>query len=93
MLYELLAYNTDGRYPWDVRYRAYTTSAKKAEAFRKIPKIQFSNSGHGIVFVARLVKGKQKTIGTLSAYVYENLHQHELSVAKTDIEEMEKRRL
>lgn len=35
----------------DVRYRDYTTSRKKAEAFKRIPKIPFTNNGHGIVAV------------------------------------------
>lgn len=33
----------------DCRYRDYTTSAAKAEKFRRVPKIQFTDSGHGIV--------------------------------------------
>jgi hypothetical protein len=48
----LEAYGTDSRYSDDVRYRAYTTSRKKAEAFARIPRIQFTDSGHGIVFAA-----------------------------------------
>lgn len=37
----------------DVRYREYTTSEKKAEIFRGVPKIQFTDSGHGIVPAVR----------------------------------------
>lgn len=33
----------------DVRYREYTTSAKKAELFKDVPRISFTDSGHGIV--------------------------------------------
>jgi hypothetical protein len=33
----------------DVRYREYTTSDKRAEIFKTFPKIQFTDSGHGIV--------------------------------------------
>lgn len=33
----------------DVRYREYTTSEKKAEIFLGVPKVQFTDSGHGIV--------------------------------------------
>lgn len=33
----------------DVRYREYTTSAKKAELFKEVPRISFTDSGHGIV--------------------------------------------
>lgn len=74
MIYLLQAYNTDSRYPWDVRYREYTSSKRKAEAFDKIPKIQFTDSGHGIVFSAREHHGKRKpTIHEVSTYVYEHL--------------------
>jgi hypothetical protein len=33
----------------DVRYREYTTSAKKAEIFKGVPRISFTDSGHGII--------------------------------------------
>jgi hypothetical protein len=51
--YELVGFNTDARYRDDVRWREYTTSAKRADEFGQIRKIQFSDSGHGIVFEAR----------------------------------------
>ena len=74
MTYELIAYNTDGRYPTDVRYRDYTASKKRADGFSKIPKIQFTDSGHGIVFSVREHRGKRKPIiHELSMYVYEHL--------------------
>lgn len=45
----------------DVRYREYTTSAKKAEIFKDVPKIQFTDSGHGIVPAVREhVKGPRE---------------------------------
>lgn len=75
MVYELVAYNTDCRYPQDIRYREYTISKKKAEIFEKIPKIQFTDSGHGIVFHAREMKsreGRKQTISTLRDYVKEH---------------------
>lgn len=73
MIWELIAYNTDSRYPDDKRYRDYTPSKKKAEAFNKIPKIQFSDSEHGIVFSARPHKGTRKPrITILSDYVREH---------------------
>lgn len=73
MVYELIAYNTDQRYD-DVRYREYTSSEKKAKLFSQIPKIQFTDSGHGIVFSAREHKGKRKPCVTvLSDYVRKNL--------------------
>lgn len=52
MVYELVGFNTDSRYRDDVRWREYTTSEKKAEQFGQIRKVQFSDSGHGIVFQA-----------------------------------------
>lgn len=32
-----------------IRYREYTTSAKKAKLFENVPRISFTDSGHGIV--------------------------------------------
>lgn len=71
MLYELEAYSTANYL--DVRYRAYTTSKKKAEAFEKIPKIQFTDSGHGIIFTALEVKRRREEVRTLSEYVNNSL--------------------
>ena len=62
MVYELIGYNTDGRYRDDVRHREYTTSKKKAELFEQIPKIQFNDSGHGIVFMALEHSGRRQPI-------------------------------
>jgi hypothetical protein len=41
----------------DVRYREYTTSVRKAELFKTIPKIKFTDSGHGIVPVVNEHRG------------------------------------
>ena len=69
-VWELRAWNTDSRCRDDIRYRNYTQSKKTAELFEKIPKIQFTDSGHGIVFSAWSHKGKRKPlIFTLSDYV------------------------
>lgn len=74
MIYELVGYNTDSRYPNDIRYRKYTSSEREAKLFGKIPKIQFSDSWHGIVFVAREHRGAKQPIRTeLSMYVYTEL--------------------
>ena len=74
MVWELEAYNTDCRYSSDIRYREYTSSQKKAEAFQKIPKIQFTDSGHGIVFTAIIHAGKRKpTISILADYVRQHI--------------------
>ena len=70
----LEAFNTDCRYRDDIRYRAYTTSQRKADLFKQIPKIQFSDSGHGIVFSAREHTGRrERSIYTLADYVRENM--------------------
>ncbi len=74
MVYKLEAYNTDCRYRDDIRYREYTSSKRKAEDFNKIPKIQFSDSGHGIVFSATEHQGRRKpSIYILSEYVSQEL--------------------
>lgn len=70
-VWELIGYNTDSRYD-DVRHREYTQSEKRADAFAQIPKIQFTDSGHGIVFAAREHSGKRKPTVNLS-YVGEQL--------------------
>lgn len=72
MVYELLAYNTESFS--DILYREYTTSQKKVDRFKRIPKIQFTDSGHGIVFWAFKHKGRrEKTIHTLYEYVAKHL--------------------
>lgn len=58
----------------DCRYRDYTTSEKKAVAFRNIPKIRFTDSGHGIVPSVYVHTGKRlPTIRTLADYVREHV--------------------
>lgn len=44
----------------DCRYREYTTSARKAELFKSVPKIQFTDSGHGIVPHVREHSGRRE---------------------------------
>jgi hypothetical protein len=95
-VYVLEAYNTDSRYPNDIRYREYTTSKTKADLFNKIPKIQFTDSGHGICFYAREHKGHHKELRhELSEYVFTNmlkLKPHKTKKpTKTDILNMLKR--
>lgn len=72
MTWVLEAYDTDCR---DVRHRSYTTSRKKAEAFDRIPRIQFSDSGHGIVFSATELAPRTKRLPLyrgLSDYIREH---------------------
>ena len=74
MVYELIAYNTDCRYQEDVRFREYTSSKKKADKFDNIPKIQFSDSGHGIVFQSREHRGaRKKPVSVLREYVRKHI--------------------
>jgi len=73
-IYVLEAYNTDSRYRTDIRYREYTASKRRADLFNKIPKIQFSDSGHGIVFSATEHRGRREPRKTeLSSYVMEQM--------------------
>lgn len=53
----LEAYDTDGR---NARCREYTTSRTKAEAWARIPRIDFTDSGHGIVFNVWAHQGRRK---------------------------------
>lgn len=43
----------------DVRYRAYTTQEARAERFKRVPRIDFTDSGHGIVPVVREHTGRR----------------------------------
>jgi argonaute-like protein implicated in RNA metabolism and viral defense len=44
----------------DVRYREYTTSSKKADLFKQVPKIKFTDSGHGIIPVVKEHSGRRE---------------------------------
>ena len=51
--YELIAFGTDRPGFSDLRHREYTRSRERADRFKKVPRIPFTDSGHGIVFIAR----------------------------------------
>jgi hypothetical protein len=54
----LEGYDTGAR---EARWREYTYSDAKAEAWERLPRIQFTDSGHGIVFQAhRLEPGAKR---------------------------------
>ena len=73
-LYELIGFSTESIGFDDVRFRDYTTSTKKAEKFSKIPKIQFSDSNHGIVFSAIPCRKRTKPkINMLRDYVNKHM--------------------
>ena len=58
----------------DVRYREYTTSARKAEAFKSIPRIDFTDSGHGLVPSVHPFRGRKlPAISALADHVREHL--------------------
>jgi hypothetical protein len=60
MVWELIGFSTEERGENAVRYRTYTTSTKTARLFDRIPRIDFTDSGHGIVFGAHEHRGKRK---------------------------------
>lgn len=73
-MYLLIAYNTDARYPNDIRWREYTGSKRRADQFAKIPKLCFTDSGHGIVFMSSKHRGaKLKEIREVTDYVAKKL--------------------
>jgi hypothetical protein len=51
----------------DVRYREYTTSSRKASLFKLVPRINFTDSGHGIVPVVREHSGRKEPRNMLLA--------------------------
>jgi hypothetical protein len=46
----------------DVRYREYTTSARKADLFKQVPKIRFTDSGHHIIPFVKETAGKRQPV-------------------------------
>jgi hypothetical protein len=58
--YMLLAFNTENRS--DIRFCDYTTSIAKVLAWERIPKIRFTDSGHGIVFTAIMLSPNKRSI-------------------------------
>lgn len=51
----------------DIRYREYTSSVKKAELFKGVPRIDFTDSGHGIVPHVREHRGRREPRNMLLA--------------------------
>lgn len=49
----------------DVRYRRYTSSLRTKQAFERIPKIQFTDTGHGIIFSADQVESRRAPVVTI----------------------------
>lgn len=59
MVWQLVGYSTEERGERGIRHREYTTSARTADLFARIPRIDFTDSGHGICFVAEPHNGKR----------------------------------
>jgi len=55
----LIGYSTEDYGERSIRHREYTTSERTAELFEQIPRIQFTDSGHGICFTATAHSGKR----------------------------------
>jgi hypothetical protein len=68
----LEGFGTDSRHPDDIRHREYTSSRRTAELFEQIPRIQFTDSGHGIVFQARPHSGRRRPVRHME-YVREQM--------------------
>lgn len=60
----------------DVRYRDYTSSGARVERFMAVPKVQFTDSGHGVVphYSECRSRGRDQIKGanTLERYVREH---------------------
>lgn len=65
-VWELEGYDTDRR---EARWRQYTQNPHTADLWVRIPKIQFSDSGHGIVFTATVHSGRRKPTTRSPDYV------------------------
>lgn len=60
--WELVGFSTEEHGENAVRHREYTTSERTAALFSMVPRIQFTDSGHGIVFDARPHRGAKKPV-------------------------------
>lgn len=70
MVYLLYGYDTESR---SNRVREYTTSEKEARRWGHIKRVQFGDSGHGIVFGSKRHKGKRLPIRPRTRHVVEEL--------------------
>jgi len=80
MVYELYGYDTEAR---DDRVREYTSSKQLADLWKQIRRIQFTDSGHGIVFGAKPHTGKRKPTRRRTEHVQQELARLRAE-AKTD---------
>jgi 3-methyladenine DNA glycosylase/8-oxoguanine DNA glycosylase len=49
----------------DVRYREYTSSAKKADLFKRVPAIRFTDTAHHIIPVVKEHSGRREPRNTM----------------------------
>jgi hypothetical protein len=68
----LEAWDTEQR---EARTREYTTSDKLAERWERIPRIQFTDSGHGIVFQATAVTRRGQQVGRRMDHAVKHLRE------------------
>ncbi len=68
----LIGYSTEEHGEHGIRHREYTSSARTAALFAQIPRIQFTDSGHGVCFDALPHSGKRKPVRRME-YVYEHM--------------------
>jgi hypothetical protein len=66
MVYRLYGYDTESR---SDRVREYTSSEREAARWGYIKRVQFSDSGHGIVFGAERHHGKRLPVRPRTEHV------------------------
>lgn len=61
-VWALIGFSTEEYGDDAVRHREYTSSVSTAKLFSQVPRVQFTDSGHGIVFSAYPHRGKRKPV-------------------------------
>lgn len=87
MTWELTAVDTQTR---NVRHREYTNSSVRAQAWNRIPRIQFSDSYHGIIFVTARHHARKRLpyITALQDHVSKHLPELQADIRKQHIHMM-----
>lgn len=73
MIWELSGYDTELR---GDRFREYTASELRSLAWERLERIEFSDSGHGIVFIREEHSGRRKPEKPLSRDKETELREH-----------------
>jgi hypothetical protein len=81
VIWALEVYDTEQR---EARSRRFTRSRKVAERWNRIPRIDFTDSGHGLVFHA--IEGRRKTKETpeLNPRLYVDREQEQIEREKAE---------